>query len=440
MSPGESSAEFVVWSAHPLIFGLVTPINELTLFLVGESIWIFRLTPSLNMANDFSTPGSGQPFGLSVNPAPGVRVGGARYILKRVLGRGDGTVVWLARDVKLEAEVALKVLPEFLVRDPNTIERLKTEIGRLAKVNHPNIARTLDLVRDHSLTAISSDYVEGWSLAALRVDKPEKRYSLTEITPWIRQVCAALDYVHNEAQAVHGNLKTSNLMLDQRAQIKVMDFGIDPFLRSLGGQADVSRIAATVGFLSPQQALGEKASVLDDVYGLGATIYDLLTGTPPFYKGQVLAQVCERKAQTMAERLAELGITDSVSLVVEDTVGMCLEKEAAKRPPNIPAVLQLLERSEVPTRVAPVEDKKEERKETADAEGHPEYNRHEAQSAAEEEPGPVISEPEPDPSSMLVLESAQTQTAEASPSTNPEAVLDPATGAEEFRAPSPANL
>src|SRR4051812_9058638 len=364
-----------------------------------------------NMANDFSASGSGQPFGLSVTLAPGVRVGGARYILKRVLGRGDSTVVWLARDVKLEAEVALKVVPEFLVRDANAIERLKTEIGRLAKLNHPNIARTLDLVRDHSLTGISLEYVEGWSLAALRVDKPEKRYSLAEITPWIRQVCAALDYAHNEAEAVHGNLKTSNLMLDQREQIKLMDFGIDPILRSLGGQADVSRIAATLGFLSPQQALGERATVLDDVYGLGATIYDLLTGTPPFYKGQVLAQVCERKPQTMAERLAELGIADSVSLVLEDTVAMCLEKEPAKRPPNIAAVLQLLERSEVPARHADVGET-EKGKEKADAEAHPEQNRDEVQPAGEEEQGPEISEPEADQSSLQALEAAQVQASE----------------------------
>jgi uncharacterized delta-60 repeat protein len=262
-------------------------------------------------------------------------------------------VVWLARSVNLEEEVALKILPDFLVRDPNTVERLKTETIRNARLAHPNIARTFEFVHDHALTAIAMEYVEGWSLAAIRVDKPQKRYLLAEITPWIRQLCSALEYAHNEGRSVHGNLKTSNLMLDQRGELKVIDFGIDRSLRAMAGQADMNRVAVTLGFMSPQQALGEDPSLLDDVYGLGATIYDLLTGTPPFYKGQVLAQVCELKPQTMSERLAELGFEDSVSLVVEDAIAMCLEKEPAKRPPNIRAVLQLLERSEVPVSVVP---------------------------------------------------------------------------------------
>lgn len=280
-------------------------------------------------------------------------MGGARYLLKRLLGRGDWTAVWLARDVKLEREVALKILPDFLLGDANAIERLKNETTKLAELSHPNIARTLDFVRDHSATAIAVEYVEGWSLAALRVDKPEKRYRVADITPWIRQLCAALDHAHNGG-FIHGNLKSSDLMLDQREQLKLIGFGIDRSLRAIAGQTEMSRVAATLGFMSPQQALGEPPTVLDDVYSLGATIYDLLTGTPPFYKGQILAQVCERKAQSMTDRLRESGSEESVSAVVEDTVAMCLEKEPAKRPPNAAAVLRLLERSDVPVSVTEV--------------------------------------------------------------------------------------
>src|SRR5258706_5205860 len=287
------------------------------------------------MGNDFPAPGSGQPYGSSPGLVAGARVGGARYLLKRILGRGDCSVVWLARSFNLEEEVALKILPDFLLRDPNTIERLKTETVRNAQLAHPNIARTFDFVHDLALTAIAMEYVEGWSLAALRVDKPQKRYLLAEITPWIRQLCAALEYAHDESGSVHGNLKTSNLMLDQRGQLKVIDFGIDRTLRAMAGQADMNRVSAALGFMSPQQALGEKPSVLDDVYGLCATIYDLLTGTPPFYKGQVLAQVCERKPQTMSERLVELGIKDPIPLVVEDTVALCLRKDPKQRPQSI---------------------------------------------------------------------------------------------------------
>src|SRR5439155_9837974 len=136
--------------------------------------------------------------------------------------------------------------------------------------------------------------------------------------------------------------------------------GIAWSLRRIAVETDPNRLAATLGFLSPQLALGEAPSVLDDVYGLGATIYDLLTGTPPFYKGQVLAQVCERTPPSMTERLAELGIRDSIPLVVEDAVALCLAKDPARRPQSVSEVLELLERSEVPEPVEPVSRRRRE--------------------------------------------------------------------------------
>ena len=192
------------------------------------------------------------------------------------------------------------------------------------------------------------EFVDGWSLAAMRVDRAQQRYRLEEVTPWVRQLCAALTYAHTETGILHLALKPANLMLNSREQLKLTDFGIARSLQGIAAPTDLNVAAAAVAFMSPQQALGQKPSVLDDVYGLGATIYDLLTGTPPFYKGQVLAQVCDLKPPGMTERLIELGIEDSIPLVVEDTVALCLEKDPAKRPQSISQVLQLLERSEVP--------------------------------------------------------------------------------------------
>ena len=301
------------------------------------------------MTNKQPSSGSGQAYGLSQELGPGVRVGGARYVLRRVLGRGAMTIVWLARDVKLEQDVALKLLPEPLLRDPNALERLKGETRRNLQLAHPQIARTYDFIQELQLAAIASEYVDGWSLAASRVDRPQHRYRLEEATPWVRQLCAALTYAHTEAGILHLALKPANLMLNSREQLKVTDFGIARSLQGVTAPADLHAAAASLGFMSPQQALGEKPTVLDDVYGLGATLFDLLTGTAPFYKGQVLAQVCDLKPPSMTERLLDLGIEDSIPLVVEDTVAQCLEKDPAKRPQSIKHVLQLLERSEVPT-------------------------------------------------------------------------------------------
>lgn len=300
------------------------------------------------MANDQAGPGLNRPHGLSESLAPGTRVGGARYILKRIVGGGAVTVVWLAWDVKLEQEVALKILPESLLRDPNAIERLKGETRRNLQLAHPHIVRTYDFVQDLRLAAIATEYVDGWSLATLQVDQPQQRYRLEQVTPWVRQLCGALTHAHTEAGILHLALKPANLLLNSREQLKLTDFGIARVLQGFADPTDLHLATEAVGLLSPQQAMGEKPSVLDDVYGLGATIYDLLTGTPPFYKGQVLAQVCDRKPPTMTERLFELGIEDSIPLVVEDTVAMCLAKDPAKRPQSVSHVLHLLERSDVP--------------------------------------------------------------------------------------------
>jgi uncharacterized delta-60 repeat protein len=292
------------------------------------------------------------PHGLSEPLVPGLRLAGARYMLKRLLGRGRATVVWLAYDAKREQEVALKVLPDSLLQDANALERLKEETRRNGQLAHPQIARTYDFVQDYRLAAIALEYVDGWSLAALRVDRPQRRYTLKEATPWVRQLCAALTYAHTEPRILHLALKPANLLLDSREQLKLTDFGIARSLQGFAGPSDLQAAAAVLGFLSPQQALGEKPSVLDDVYGLGATIYDLLTGTPPFYKGQVLAQVCDRTPPSMTERLSELGLSDAIPEVVEDAVAQCLAKDPAKRPQSISQVLQLLERSEMPAPVS----------------------------------------------------------------------------------------
>jgi len=300
------------------------------------------------MAKDQSTPASSHPHGLSDTLTPGARVGGARYLLRRILGRGGMTVVWLARDVKLEQEVALKILPDAVFQDANTVERLKTETRRSLHLAHPQIVRTYDFIQDHGLAAIAMEYVDGWSLATLQVDRPQQRYGLAQVTPWVRQICAALTYAHTEAGMLHLALKPANLLLNSREQLKVADFGIARSLQAMAAPTDLNQAASAMGFMSPQLALGEKPSVLDDVYGLGATIYDLLTGTPPFYKGQVLAQICDRTPPTMTDRLFELGVEDSIPLVVEDTIALCLAKDPAKRPQSISHVLQLLERSDVP--------------------------------------------------------------------------------------------
>src|SRR5882672_3114052 len=299
----------------------------------------------------------GSPFGdaLHGGTVVGARVGGARYLLKRKLGRGACTEVWLAWDVKLEHEAALKFLPTALVQNPHTIELLEQETRRSAQLAHPSIARVYEFVCDYQMAAFSTEYVDGWSLAALKVDRREKRFSIEEISLWIGQLCGALEYAHHEFCLVHRALRPANLLLNAREQLKVTDFALDHFVHRLAAEQGLA-MHSTLGYLSPQQIKGAEASVLDDIYALGATIYDWVTGTPPFYEGEILAQIRDLPAPAMKDRLAVLGIDDSIPAAWEETVAACLAKEPGRRPQNALEVLHGLGRKNVPQSVgaAPV--------------------------------------------------------------------------------------
>ncbi len=277
---------------------------------------------------------SGQPRGL----ASGQRVFG-RYYLKRALGDGANGVVWLAHDRLLEQPVALKLLADHLLHDARAVDRLKHETRRNLKLSHPNIVRIHDFVQGTDGAAIVMEYVEGWSLWALKVDKPRGIFSVVEITPWLRDLCSALDYAHTQAHIVHRDLKPLNLLLDARGQLKVSDFGLARDIRHTSESEAPSPIAGTDLYMSPQQWTGEQPAVADDIYSLGATIYELLTGKPPFYQGDIFRQLHEDTPPSMTDRLLEFGVDDgAIPLAWEETVAACLRKEAAGRPSSVAAV------------------------------------------------------------------------------------------------------
>ncbi len=257
-----------------------------------------------------------------------------RYYLKRTLGLGGMGVVWLAHDRILEQPIALKFLAEELFHDHNEIKRLKHETRRNLKLSHPNIVRIHDFEQDMYGAAIAMEYVDGWSLWAMKVDQPRQIFDVSQLGPWIHDLCEALEYAHNDARIVHRDLKPANLLLNSRGQLKVTDFGLSREIRGTGEPDPAHpRIVGTDLYMSPQQWTGEPPAVADDVYSIGVTIYELLTGNPPFYEGDVFKQLFEMTPPSMTERLHALGIDDVViPLVWEETVAACLAKEADRRP------------------------------------------------------------------------------------------------------------
>jgi serine/threonine protein kinase len=149
-----------------------------------------------------------------------------RYTLIKALGRGGMGVVWLARDNELERDVALKFLPDLIIHDRTVLGDLKRETRRSLELTHKNIVRIYDFIHDQTSGCISMEYVDGDTLSNLRADKPRKVFEPDELKDWTSQLCGALDYAHNHARIVHRDLKPANLMVNQRGDLKVADFGI----------------------------------------------------------------------------------------------------------------------------------------------------------------------------------------------------------------------
>jgi serine/threonine protein kinase len=269
------------------------------------------------------------------------RVVFARFRLIRELGVGGMAVVWLAADERLGLEVALKFLPGMVATDPEALHDLRQEITRGLRLTHPGIVRLFDLHEDptEGMAAIAMEYIDGPTLADEKARRPERCFDVAEpLTTWVRSLCDVLAYVHEEARVVHRDLKPRNVMLTSSGRLKVADFGIAATL--CDSHSRVTKHPGSSGtpvYMSPQQALGRHPVEADDIYSLGATIYELLTSKPPFFRGNmavILHQVATQVPPGMAERRKELGLPAGSTLPPgwEETIAACLSKEPEARP------------------------------------------------------------------------------------------------------------
>jgi serine/threonine protein kinase len=277
-----------------------------------------------------------------------------RYRLTRTLGRGGMGVVWLACDEELDRDVALKFLPELIIHDRAVLGDLKRETRRSLELTHKNIVRIYDFVHDNTSGCISMEYVDGDTLSNLRADKPRKVFDTYELADWISELCDALHYAHNHARIVHRDLKPANLMVNRRGDLKVTDFGIACSLSDSVSKLTMQQgKSGTLVYMSPQQLEGERGTPLDDIYSVGASIYELLTSRPPFYSGNIDHQIREKVPPSMTQRRQELEIEgDPIDAPWEQVVRACLAKDPARRPQSVSEIADQLEVSLPKTRHA----------------------------------------------------------------------------------------
>jgi beta-lactam-binding protein with PASTA domain len=201
-----------------------------------------------------------------------------RYRLKEKIGSGGMAEVFLADDLLLERQVAVKVLHSQFATDPAFIQRFRHEAQAAANLNHPNIVSIYDWGNEGDLYYIVMEYVEGRNLKEILTTDgrilPERAAEIAA------EICAALQFAHRQ-NLVHRDIKPHNIAITNMGQVKVMDFGI---ARAGAGEGitQTGMVMGTPQYISPEQAQGLAVDGRSDIYSLGVVLYEMLAGKVPF--------------------------------------------------------------------------------------------------------------------------------------------------------------
>ncbi len=257
----------------------------------------------------------------------GQKLGGC-YGLKRRVGDGDGPCIWLAHDEVLGKDVSLHFIPAPLLGDATAMNALRQEVKRTRQLIHPNILRVYDLVEDAGWAAISMDAFEGEALAARLEKSNEKDIDPEEIQAWMPQLCQTLEDAHR-INVIHRDISPDNIFLTGEGKVIVTNFGIGRCIAEA-----LARVSgndnARLGAMSPQQLDGVPATRSDDVYGLGALLFELLSGRLPFVGPDRPGQIRNATPPTVSTVRGEGAAPVSESW--EKVIAVCLEKKPESRP------------------------------------------------------------------------------------------------------------
>jgi len=220
----------------------------------------------------------------------------------------------------MQIEKALKVIPEAIVNDEEAMVDLQNESRTMIALNHPNIVRVYDFHDEGRIKYIDMEYVEGKTLTKLKLEHPHKQIPEEEVKKYALKIAEGLAYAHSR-NVIHKDIKPQNVMITKQGEVKLMDFGIAETVRTSMSRIQNTSSSGTLVYMSPEQLLGKDVGKESDIYSFGAMLYELLSGHPPFYKGDINYQILNKEPEKL----------DNVPEKMNELVLKCLEKEYKDR-------------------------------------------------------------------------------------------------------------
>jgi eukaryotic-like serine/threonine-protein kinase len=270
------------------------------------------------------TDASPQPFG--------------KYQLQAEIGRGGMGVVYRAHQTDLDRPVALKMILSSRLASPDDVRRFYAEARAAGSLRHPNIVGIHEAGEVHGQHFFAMDFIEGRSLAEELARGPFEPRRAAEC---LADVARAVEYLH-EHQMIHRDLKPSNILLAADGTPYVTDFGLAKALGPNSMHTQSGLIVGTIGYMSPEQAAGHAPahSPQSDIYSLGAILFELLTGRPPFVNDSPIDTLL---AVIEGEPPRPRQLNRNIPIALELVCLRCLEKDPGRRYPSAAALVEDLE-------------------------------------------------------------------------------------------------
>lgn len=326
------------------------PCCETMLGLSSDDTFVGLLQEVQQLADDLTIDQSGASSSSAsmTDDVPALLAEHPRYEIVGLIGKGGMGAVYEARHRMMDRTVALKIINRELVRKPEAVDRFHREVKAAAQLAHPNIVTAHDAEQVGNVHFLVMEYVDGVDLSHAVRDRGA--LPVSEACDYVRQAAIGLQHAHEQGM-VHRDIKPHNLMLTADSTVKILDFGLASLAPKAATQvgipavrSDLTAVGDVMGtpdFISPEQADdARQADIRSDIYSLGATLYYLLSGRPPFTDGGVLQKL---KSHAESEPESLVSLRDDIPEGLVAVVAKMMAKDPNQRFQTPTAVAEALD-------------------------------------------------------------------------------------------------